>query len=849
MPVFQIGLDDGRSLRIEADDQEAALAGVQHFQASDKPSGAGAAFAKGVSDTAGGIASTLGLAGVKADALKTVEEKTAPKDFKAASLIREGGSWMNPSDYQPGNLPQIVAQAAPGMAMDLAAGKTAGAIGSKVGGARGALIGGAGGVLASIAARTFGKGAHENAAARTGDDNAEVTGVDMLREGGKQLVAAPLNALGGARLAGVAGKAAGVGASGAGKAVMNQLGTMGAEGAAGGATSAINQLGTSLGQEHGKPFEGNQVAEAAVGGGLTSGALVAPRMYGQLKNAGKFREFGGANKDASTELANDINAAADGSALVGKLGGTKVAAHATDTAVRNTMLDLKAAASDVELSPDNSNTLQRIQSGGKANGRELAALDAEAPDVGHLARKALIGAKLKSMGNFSEDSFSGGLSGVMDKSVKAVANPVGAAAVAGSSAIAGSTGVLGSVGLPVLGTIAGGYMAARALDKITGARSPAKGFTDTFADPNAPGRPAPAAPAEVDPNYDPTTLRQQLNTNAKLEDGIAKIAGQIGKDKRKAFVADAKPLLERLAATTAEPEAPQINPTALAMVQKKMKAGLPPIEEPAAPQPEAPWAPNATALKMTQARLKAGLPPIEEPAATPAPAPPPPVVISPVARKMLERKLKEGLPPEPTAQIAPTPAPAPEVPSFNPTALKMLQSKLKAGLPAEPLSPAAQIAAEPATGPASEPIAVLMAKLSKKSGEDLKQTPAPEADQPYAPIPEADLYRKMMTDEDMVAHEFSKYEPMQQKVYGKRSVENRDGHREDTLGATADHPVEDRRLAQALYSQLDHIKDGGEAQRAINHYTAQMSPDAAAAIKERYTPAKIAKRWKKSKKK
>lgn len=32
MPVYEIGLDDGRKLRIEADDQEAALAGVAHFQ-------------------------------------------------------------------------------------------------------------------------------------------------------------------------------------------------------------------------------------------------------------------------------------------------------------------------------------------------------------------------------------------------------------------------------------------------------------------------------------------------------------------------------------------------------------------------------------------------------------------------------------------------------------------------------------------------------------------------------------------------------------------------------------------------------------------------------------------------
>jgi hypothetical protein len=31
MPTFEIGLDDGRKIQIDADDQQSALAGAQHF--------------------------------------------------------------------------------------------------------------------------------------------------------------------------------------------------------------------------------------------------------------------------------------------------------------------------------------------------------------------------------------------------------------------------------------------------------------------------------------------------------------------------------------------------------------------------------------------------------------------------------------------------------------------------------------------------------------------------------------------------------------------------------------------------------------------------------------------------
>jgi hypothetical protein len=50
MPVFEIGLDDGRKLHIEADDQQAALSGVQHFMTQEQPSGVVAGLREGLSN-------------------------------------------------------------------------------------------------------------------------------------------------------------------------------------------------------------------------------------------------------------------------------------------------------------------------------------------------------------------------------------------------------------------------------------------------------------------------------------------------------------------------------------------------------------------------------------------------------------------------------------------------------------------------------------------------------------------------------------------------------------------------------------------------------------------------------
>jgi hypothetical protein len=786
MPVFQIGLDDGRSLRIEADDQEAALAGVQHFQDSEKPSGTLAGLGHGMSGVASGISSTLGLGGVKSDGLDAIASAAEPKDYKAAPIIREGGHWYNPSDYNLGNIPQALAEQSPGLAADLTAGKVGAKVGSKVGGVRGAVVGGIGGSLGSMLLRTFGPGAHENADARTGTPNSDVTGPDMAREGVKQAITAPLNALGAAKLLGIGGKVAGVGTEGAGNALKKYLSTVGAEAAAGGARDVTNQVGSTIGTDKGVQYDPNKTAEAAIASGAGSGLLVAPRLAADVTSATKFRKFGGDNAEAAAALANRQLEAADGKKLVGPLGGTKTAAEAVNAAHSDVHTELAAASKNEDLSTDNANTLKRINAGGTASNAELNSLATEAsPDTVHLARQAMLSKQLKGMGEITDKKFTGGISGMMEDKLRALYNPT-AAVASTAAAAAGLPAMIGLSPHIVAGTY-GAYAGARALDKLTGARSPAQGFTDKFGDTSVPVR-APAAPVPepVEPDAPQPTLRATLNSNAKVEEGMAKIAKQLSDQKRKAMISEALPAI-----------------TALAKTRQPVTT-----EEPA-PAPAAPEAPN----------------------------------LSPVAMKMLGIRLKAGLPapaPEPTQ------APAPEAPQpqISPVALTMLKQKLKQGLPSAPASP--QIAqAMQAVAAHSEPaLAPVISQISKKSGEDVQTQQAPSEQQPYTPIPEQSLYRKHMTDDEMVDHEFATYAPSKKKAYGEKSVKTREGNREDTLGATEDHSAEDRSVANALYHQLDHTHTPSDARKALAYYTAQMSPEAAAAVNAKFTPEVIAHRWK-----
>jgi hypothetical protein len=863
------------------------------------PSGVVAGFAHGVSGVAGGDASTLGLGGVKSDTLDSISAHAEPKDYKAAHLIQNGH--LNISA-----LPQKLAEMAPGLGQDFAAGYT----GSKVGGMFGPVgraVGGLAGFGGSALLRTFGPGAHENADARTGVPNSPVETPDLAREGVKQAIQLPLNMVAGSRI--VPG-----GSKLAGNALAKYITSATLGGAQAAGNDVVDQVGTTIGTKDGVKYDPTRTAEAAATGLAGGSALFAPRLAADVHGNAKYGRF---ETDPDTKAAAEALASRHLDIADGRKIDAKVGAEAVGGAHRDVHTELAAASKGEDLSQDNANTLKRINDGAKASPGEVAALADEAsPETMHLARQALLSAQVKKLGDFSDDKFTGGISSKMEKTLRPIYNPTGTAAAVGAGLVghAGGLGMLGTFAPQALAAIYGSYGAARILDKLTGARSPAQGFTDRFGGTDTPTRFEP--PVQEQPLEDtgptPQALKKEALSNIQVHEGMAKIAKQLADQKKKELLSDPLPLLKQLAISIKPvdepaPESPNINPIALKMAQAKMKAGLPPEPAPAPPPtPEPPQAPviSPIALKMAQAKMKAGLPPEPAPAPPPAPEPPPAPVISPVALKMAQAKMKQGLPPEP----APQEPQAPPSPQFNPTALSMLQKKMKQGLPDPPASP--QIAAAmqsvashtapaaPEAAPAAPaspgapvasmadilsklngaaqmppqaPVASLadhlrnirngtpnpgdqllppkppvIAKITKKLNGNgkVEETPHPEAEQPYMPIPEEALYRKSMTDPEMVDHEFAKYSPSKKKAYGEKSVSTRDGNREDTLGATADHSAEDRGVAKALYHQLDHIHTPSEARKALAYYTSRMSYDAAAAVNAKFTPEVIAHRWK-----
>ena len=715
-------------LKLSPEEQAATVDHIaQHLPAEkssqEKPSGIVDGLQHGIAEAARGNASTIGLTGAPTATLDGIAAHAEPKDYHAAHLIREGGHWYNPSDYQPSALPQILAEQAPGLAQDASVGYTAGKLAP--GGPTVKALAGMGGFAGSALLRTFGTGAHANADARTGTQNSPVETTDLTREAAKQAVLAPLNMVGASRILPTSKLA--------GTALTKYLTTVGTEAGVGAAGDVVNQAATTAGSKDGLNVDLNRTAEAAATRAAGSGLLVAPRLATEAAGNAKFSKY---EADPETQLAAQALAKrqlgiADGRALVGPLGGTKVAAEAVNGAHADVHNELSAAIKGETLSPDNSNVMSRIKGGGNATPSEVASLATEAsPATMHLARQALISKQLRDSGNLTDNSFSGGLSGAMDK-LSPINSPIKATAATTAAAIAGHAGLgaglgaaIGSVAPAGLGALFATYLAAHGIDKMTGSRSPAQAFAERFGGTEAPTR-LPGAPAPegdpfnpsagpwgarvndagpTGPSFEPQTpetpqpsLSKTLKVNASLEEGMGRIAKTLADQKRKSMIADAMPAIKDLAAsrqplTTDEPapapEAPNISPIALKMAKAKMALGLPP--DPVAPPPAPP---------------------------TPAPAP----VISPIALKMAKAQMAKGLPPEP---VAPTPAPpvAPAPPQINPVALTMLKQKLKMGLPPTPVAP-----------PEAQTAPVAAAPVAPAPGSTVAEASTPAPANPEAP--------------------------------------------------------------------------------------------------------------------
>ena len=841
-------------LKLSPEDQQQMVNHIaQHLPGEAPPSGVVDGFKHGLAGVAGGNASTLNLAGVPTAPLDTAKENLEPKNYKAAPLIREGGHWYNPADYQPSSIPQIAAEALPGMGQDLASGWAAGKL--MPGGLPAKALAGAGGYAGSALLRTFGTGAHENADARTGTPNSPVEAKDLTREAAKQALTLPLNMLGGARLL-PNGQVAG--------SVLGRLGkTIGIEGATGAATDALDQAATTAGSKNGFDIDGNRVATAATGRAIGGALLAAPKAGAEASANRKFAGYEATPETtaAAQAVASRRASIADGRDMVGPMGGTKVAAEAANGAHTDIHAELATASRGEQLSQDNSNILGRINRGEAVSPGEVSRLGAEAtPETMHLVQQALISKNENAKGNLTDKSYTGGIGGTMEN-LPLIRTPVksvlgtAATVAAGHAGLGTLAGTLGAVAPAALATTAGVYGVGRMIDRLTGSRSPAQAFNERFAGTDTPTR-LPVAPPADDP-FNPSagpwgarvtagptgpevmapsapepkqpSLRNTLNANVKIDDGITKIVKRIQSDKQNSSMAE----LRALVASQPKPAS--------------------------APEPEAPFAPSPIAKTMLAAKLKAGLPPEpapEAPAPTPAPEAP---NISPVAMMMLKKKLKEGLPPEPASPAAPVPpvvaapaaAPAPVAPA-EPAApaqpsIEQLINRMKATSAAKAQQnpaatpPGGVVAPEAPVAPTPDVLPTpTVSTLSKLKGQPgiKEKTGASEYMDPdtgeilsHTPLTKDQLYGRNMTHEQFAKHEADakvktgELRQEQRDVYESAVVHDRLS-RERELQLLSQHEAgpDDTPLAKLLLQELHHTRRDHDARSAIKFYTSHMSP-------------------------
>jgi hypothetical protein len=498
MPVYQIQLEDGRKLRVDADNEQAALAGVEQFNGGSAPqekdTGFLGAVRQGAAGVVGGIGETaeqyLGKSGFS-DAMKGAGDAIRPANYDPASVIsKEKG-------FTPSELPRALAESVPQLGASIAAAK----LGSRVHPVVGALAG-----AAAYMGMTRGDEAKKSAEARTGVPGAEPTAEDRQRALIYGVPEAALNAAAVGRFMPGSGKVAATGARGAAESVKQAAITAGTEGVANTGQDLVQQVGRTIGTEGGVQVDPYSLANSAVVGTAAGGALSTPKLARDTSTAIRERETGSAaNRAASTEVANRIvQAAGDGDF------NTKDAAKAVSDVTSDLHTELKTAISQARSdgsmpAQDRTvdNMLTRVASGEKLNKNDFQALSAVPDNVKSIAQQVSMLSKLKERNLGTKENFKGGMSARMDRGVRAIVNPTGAliGAGLGYAGLASNAALMGTAGPASLGAIFGGYGLSRLMDAQTGARNPVKRFTDKFADGNAPSEPLarPVAPPSDEP--------------------------------------------------------------------------------------------------------------------------------------------------------------------------------------------------------------------------------------------------------------------------------------------------------------------------------------------------------------
>lgn len=823
MPVFEIGLDDGRKLRIEADDQESALAGVSHFQQqeqTEKPSGVIAGAREGVAQLLHGPAETAKqFFGADAAGLEDKAQKIAPTDYHGTNVVPKD-TWYDPRTYNYSQLPQAAAEAAPGMVQDIAAAKLAGRVHPLLG---------LGAGVASYLLRTRGDAAKEDAAVRTGNADAQPETQDKVRSLATGLAESVPQAVGLGRFLPGANAVKSVGTAGAKQALKKALETSGVEAGTGAASNAISQAGATIGTDKGLSVDPSKVVESGLASGLTGAALASPRAVADVHGARKYEQFGGDNQEATTAVMNRVAQAADGQKL-----DTKSSFEHLRTADEGLRDELKTAVKPIKstLDADTAAALKQAGKGRKLSDSDLSLIEENTtPDIAFLARQAHVASMVKDMGDYGGGKFVGGLGNQMEKHVRALQNPVGSAVAAGLGAMSlgGHAAALYAYGPATLGAIAGTYGGLRGIDALTGNRVPLKGLMSRFADPNSQVR----LPAPQEPQAAPTPSPGPTGPKVGFDPGVTG-AGALLATGQSPWTAPPEAAAKGM--TPVEMNEQVKSALLMAAARRKVAA------EQATANAPAPMDANGlneqvkAALLMASARRKsaarraalglaADSPLIQDNGGTSLLSNPAfakeagSLIAGARAHQALTRTPEEEGAPGPAAPQGPAPAPT------EPTAA-----------PVAPVDPLAGAKA--------------LAKLTKKKGGQAKvEQPQPDAfEHAYEPMADEQLWGRGLQDETFASRELAK------ELANGKEIDNREGYmgsivhdrtkRRNILADIAsDHDEATGDVLARLLEELHHTRRAAKAHAAIQHFAAQLPPEARARVLDRLDRSYINSTW------
>ncbi len=789
MPIFEVDLSDGRTLDIEAMDEKSAVAGAQYFLdqekangEADKPSGIMAGLQQGVTSALTGTAETLKLfTGADTKGLETAAQAIAPKDYKPAPVVPEGGHWYDPRTYNWQNVPQGLAEGAPGVAADIGVAKAA----SRAGRIPGLMAG-----IASYLLRTRGDAAKENAAIRTGNPNAVPETQDKPRSLATGAAEAIPQAVGLARFLPGLGRIPSVGAKGVAESVGRGVKTAGTELAVSGAQDAIGQAGATVGTQQALTIEPSRVANAAVLGGIGGGLLAAPRVARDATGAVRFREGGNdpTLQAARAAVANRVLARVNSEK---DLNNPKEAYRATNEATGDVLKELKRAKDGLAtpLSPDADNVLARVSRGERATSKDMGTLNSALDGVAggdamaKLANQASALAWLKSKGSYdsNKERFSGGLSEVIRRRLTSL--PLVGAAL-GTGIGMRATGILPATmvdptGIAQAAAVAGGgYTALRAAERTLGLTSPAGAFVEKFADPKVPTR---------------TTTIRGLNE-------------------------------DRTGTTTSvPPTGPQRPPEGPGGPRSE------PQEGPWGPRPtpqgpdDGPWGPRPAPAP------RASVPPVNE---TTREASRPTTVDADIIKRtrdlMKAREWADRMRKQEETRAAEEQAQQTEADSGDAVSAEVppeLLKRTKALMKAREWTDRMRRQEEAREGADTPP---RPGKITKKPGE---QASADGSD--YTPLTAEQLWGRNWSDEAFASRELQNAQATRKvgvpEAY-MQSIINDRKERRSILSDIADNHGADADVLGRLLDELHHVRSAQSARQAIQHFSKQMSPEAAKAV-------------------